>query len=145
MERYEEIPHTADLAARIFGKNTPELFENAAFAMFDMMANIKDKASSVKRQAPSGKRQMVNVKAADTEGLLIAWLNELLYLSYEKKVFFRDFKIISLKDNELTGEASTLAFPEREERKAEIKAATYHDVRIEKRGGGYEVTVVFDV
>lgn len=138
MERYEEIPHTADLAARIFGKNIPELFENAAFAMFDMMADIKG-------QAPSGKCQVVKVKATDTEGLLIAWLNELLYLSYEKKIFFRDFKITSLKNNELMGEASALVFSGREDRKAEIKAATYHDVKIEKAGGRYEVTVVFDV
>lgn len=87
----------------------------------------------------------VNVKALDKEGLLIAWLNELLYISYEKKIFCRDFRITSLKDNELTGEASGGAFPEKKKRKAEIKAATYHDVKIEKTGTGYEVTVVFDV
>ncbi len=34
---------------------------------------------------------------------------------------------------------------ERSERSVEIKAVTYHDLRIQKCGDIYEVTVIFDV
>ena len=44
------MPHTADLAARIYGKDLPDLFANAAFAMFDMM---KPSASSGGLGTPS--------------------------------------------------------------------------------------------
>ena len=41
MKRFEEIPHTADWSFRAFGKDIPELFENAAFAMFALQGGLK--------------------------------------------------------------------------------------------------------
>ena len=40
MKPYEQVPHTADLAARIYGKTLDELFSNAALCMFDMMGDL---------------------------------------------------------------------------------------------------------
>ena len=41
MKRYEQFPHTADIGVRVFGHDLKELFENAAFAMFDLLADLE--------------------------------------------------------------------------------------------------------
>ncbi len=137
-KRYEQMPHTADLAARIYGETLPELYGNAAYAMFDMMADIKD--------AGAEESVEVSVEAPDGESLLISWLNEVLYISYIKKIIFSEFSISSLTEKKLTGAANGRKIKEgANPLKAEIKAATYHDLEIKKTDKGYEVTVVFDV
>ena len=138
MKRFEEIPHTADLAAKIYGKDMKELFRNAAFAMFSMMSDMGG--------AASGKTVEVGVsaKTPDREALLVAWLNELLYLSFRNKLVFSDFEIDELKPGMLNGRAHGVPI-EKEKLHFEIKAATYHDVHIIERDGTYEVTIVFDV
>jgi len=138
MERYKQIPHTADIAAVIYGRTVPELFENAAYAMFDMMGDISamEPETAVK----------VQLEAPDTESLLISWLNELLYRSYFKQVLFFDFHVIALEGNKLTAGAKGQRISEDKKRlRLEIKAATYHDLEIKETGSGYEITIVFDV
>ena len=39
-ERYRELEHPADLRLEIFGADERELFENAAFALFDRMVDL---------------------------------------------------------------------------------------------------------
>jgi SHS2 domain-containing protein len=138
MERYKEIPHTADIAAMIYGRTVSELFENAAYAMFDMMGDISAMEPEIAVK--------VELEAPDTESLLISWLNELLYRSYFKQVLFFDFHVITLEGNKLTAEAKGQKISEDKERlRVEIKAATYHDLEIKETGSGYEITIVFDV
>lgn len=138
MKRYEQVPHTADLAVIIYGENLNNLFDNAAFAMFDMMADIKPQKSN--------QNIKVKVEGPDIEGLLIAWLNELLYLSFYKSLIFNEYNIISIKEAVLEAEVKGYSFLEKENPiKKEIKAATYHDVHIEKKDNIYQVRVVFDV
>ncbi|MFC1643881.1 archease [Candidatus Omnitrophota bacterium] len=138
MKRYEQIPHTADLAARIYGQNIPELFENAAYAMFALMGDID--------RLELDETVLVEVEGPDTESLLVTWLNELLYRAYSRQALFSEFKVLSLEGNKLRAEAKGQGLGEDKERlRSEIKAATYHDLEIEKSDGGYQVTVVFDV
>lgn len=135
MKRYEQIPHTADFAARIYGKNIPELFENAAYAMFDMMADLEG--------AGNDHEETLEAEGVDMETLLVSWLNEALYLSYIKQLIFTEFKVTSFDGTKLT---AILKGSRNEGRiTTEIKAATYHDLEITETKEGYEVTVVFDV
>ena len=135
MERYEQIPHTADLAARIYGKTLEDLFSNAAFAMFDMMASV-----GTGRQV----EVKVEVEGPDREGLLISFLNELLYVSYIKNASFETFRFKEFTEKKISataeGKQRGAQRPEHE-----IKAATYHDVKIVKTAEGYETTIVFDI
>ena len=138
MKRYEEVPHTADLAAKIYGKDLEELFANAAYAMFSMIADVEgvELAETVK----------IGVEAPDTESLLVVWLNELLYAAFSKKMIFCDFKFNILEEERLVAEVKGQKIEKNSEKiYKEIKAATYHDLKIKKTGKGYEVTVVFDV
>ena len=138
MKRYEQIPHTADLAAKVYGKDLPELFQNAAFAMFDMMADLE----GVKPEESVD----IEVQAQDKEGLLVSWLNEILYASYIKKLLFTEFQIKTLGDGRLTAVAKGQNIENETKRiRSEIKAATYHELEIKETAVGCEVTIVFDV
>ena len=136
MKRYEQIPHTADLAAKVFGGSLEELFENAAYALFDMAFDLEGVVPDVVLE--------VKVGGADTGDLLITWLNELLYRSFSEEMIFTKFKIGDFNDNSLSASVKGVKICA-ERIKAEIKAATYHDLSINKTDKGYEVTVVFDV
>jgi len=138
MKRYEQFPHTADIGVRVFGKDLKELFGNAAFAMFDIIADLEGMTGET--------TETINVEAADREGLLVAWLDELLYLFYTKQLIFYRFDIHELSDTALR--ASAIGRPvatNRNRLKTEIKAATYSDLTIKKTAEGYSVEVIFDV
>ncbi len=64
---YEMLAHTGDLALRVHGKNLPELFVNAARALFDVMGVPPTDRSLLRR---------FRLDAVDTEALLVDWLNE---------------------------------------------------------------------
>lgn len=149
------VEHTADIGIRVSGKTLEELFENAAYGMFAQLTDI-DKIQ------PKEKIE-VEVQGYDKESLLVNWLNELLYLSATKKMFFSQFKIKNLSakvaEEESPQRAQKTEEPmkllswvigEKIDRKKhslhlEIKAATYHNLKIIKNKQGYQTTIIFDV
>ena len=139
MKRYEQFPHTADIGVRVFGKDLKELFENAAFAMFDIIADLEGMTGET--------AETFKVEAADQEGLLVAWLDELLYRFYTKEIIFSKFKIEELSENRIR--AKVFGHPvgaNRNRLKMEIKAVTYSDLKIKKAGdSSYQVEIIFDV
>ena len=138
MKRYEQIPHTADIAIRVYGKDLKELFINAAFGMFDIIADLEGLKSSVSIE--------VNLKAPSKEELLVSWLDELLYNFYTKGIIFFEFDASFLNEEQLMVKAYGRHIGENRNRlKTEIKAATYHDLNIRQSGEGYSVDIVFDV
>lgn len=138
MKRYEQLPHTADIAVRVYGKDLKELFANAAFSMFDIIADLEGLNESVSVG--------VELKAASREELLIAWLDELLYNFYTKGIIFFRFDITLLSEELLSAKAYGRHVGENRNRlKTEIKAATYHDLNIRESNEGYSVDIVFDV
>ncbi len=138
MKRYEQIPHTADLAARIYGKDLKELFTNAAFGMFDIMADLEGLNPSVSVD--------IELEAPSKEELLVSWLDELLYNFYTKNIIFFNFDIKTISDNKLTAKVYGRHVGENRDRlRTEIKAATFHDIEIKETKFGLSVDIVFDV
>ncbi len=138
MKRYEQFPHTADIGIRVYGKDPEELFANAAFAMFDTIADLEGLKTSV--------TQTFDLKAENREELLVNWLDELLFNFYTKQIIFSEFKIMELSEKHISAEASGRSIGANRNRlKTEIKAATYSDLKIKKTDKGYEVEIIFDV
>ncbi|OGW85858.1 MAG: hypothetical protein A2987_04895 [Omnitrophica bacterium RIFCSPLOWO2_01_FULL_45_10] len=138
MKRYEQFPHTADIGVRAFGRDLKELFENAAFAMFDVIADLEGLKSSIEEK--------FELKAESYEELLVAWLDELLYNFYTKQIIFSEFKVDEIAENRIKARAFGRSVGANRNRlKTEIKAATYHNLEIKKKDSGYEVEIVFDV
>jgi len=133
-EGFEEIEHTADLALRIYGRDMGELFVNAARGMFTLMAEAS-------LEGPARERE-VSLEAMDYEGLLVDWLNELIYLHEVEGETYYGFTIETLSPTEL--KAHVTGGPTKSKTKA-IKAATFHNLAIEETANGLVATIVFDV
>ena len=132
-EGFEEVEHTADLAIRAYGRDMRELFANAAHGMFALMAEPS--------QEPACARE-VSLEALDYEGLLVDWLNELIYLHEVEGETYSQFTIETLSPTKL--KAHVIGGPTRHKTRA-IKAATFHDLAIEETPSGLVATIVFDV
>jgi len=133
-KRFEEIEHTADLALRVYGQDMRELFANAAYGMFAMMAEPS-------LEGPTRERE-VSLEAMDSESLLVDWLNELIYLHEVERETYSQFNIQTLSPTKL--KAHVIGGPTRIKTKA-IKAATFHDLAIKETANGLVATIVFDV
>ena len=138
MKRYEQFSHTADIGVRVFGKTLKELFENAAFAMFDILADLDGIKGEI--------TQDFELTAPNHEELLISWLDELLYNFYAKNIIFYKFEVTELSEDVIKARAFGRSVSENRNRlKTEIKAATYYNLRIIKKDDYYEVEIIFDV
>ena len=138
MNRYEQIPHTADIAIRVYGKSLKELFINAAYAMFDIIADLE--GLKVLQEID------IKISAPSKEELLVSWMDVLLYNFYTKSVIFSEFEILSLTDTDIIAKAKgKFAGDNRNRLKTEVKAVTYHDLKIKEIPGGFSVDVVFDL
>jgi len=137
-KRYEQFSHTADIGVRVFGKTLKELFENAAFAMFDILADLEGLKGEI--------TQDFELTASNHEELLISWLDELLYNFYAKNIIFYKFEVEELSEDVVRAKAFGRSVSENRNRlKTEIKAATYYNLKIIKKDDYYEVDIIFDV
>jgi len=138
VKTYQLIAHTADFGIRLKGKDLPELFQKAALAVFDIVAQKKKNLSSGKKEIK------ISLHAEDIAGLFISWLNELLSLSATRKIIFSDIQILKLENNHLEALAKGEDI-ENYTLNTEIKAATYHDLELKQVPGGWQAKVIFDV
>lgn len=137
-KRFEVIDHTADIAIKVYGGTLKELFENAALGMFNIIADLEGIKSSVEIE--------VKIEAPDEEELLIEWLEELLHNFYTKNIIFSEFKIAELTSVNLSAKVKGRFIGENRNRlKSEIKAATRHELKINRVNNKYETQIVFDV
>jgi SHS2 domain-containing protein len=136
-KNYQLLDHTADIAIRVKGKGLKDLFKNAAAAIFDIIAE---------RQKKEGKISHIKVvqEAQNADELFVNWLNELISLSFAKNLVFTDFEIESISGNHL--KATAFAEDSKNFRmNTEIKAATYHELKLEKSPRGWQAKVILDV
>jgi len=132
---YKILEHPADVRVQAFGKTKEELFLNAMKGMTEVL--------QPKIQIPKSKCQRkIKVKSVDLNALLVDFLSEVLYLIQTNKEIYNDIKFIKFTDTELESELSgnkVESFGE------DIKAVTYHDLKIEQKNGLFEATVLFDI
>ena len=138
LRKYHYIDHTADLGIKVFGLTLAELFENAAFGLFDNIANLE-------KVNPNSEFN-VEVQATDREALLVNWLSELNYLFLTRKELFKCFQVNEINDEHLTaivkGEKLDL---ERHEIYTEVKAVTYHKLYVKETDQDWEAQIIFDL
>jgi SHS2 domain-containing protein len=138
MKRFEVIEHTADTGIRAFGKDLKEVFENAAYGMLSLVADLSKVQEKESRD--------VAVEAEDREELLVEWLNELLYLLEVDGLIFKSFKIGEIDDHHLKAKVfGELVDREKHDLGIDIKAVTYHMLKVARTDNAWETQVIFDV
>lgn len=135
---YEIIDHTADTGIRVWAENPKRLFEEAAGALFDLIADTGRINETETRQ--------IHTEGIDRTDLLINWLRQLLLLWTGDNCLVVSAQIIDLTETRLEARINVEPFdPEKHEIYADIKAVTYHNAEVNKTNGGWEAAVIFDV
>jgi SHS2 domain-containing protein len=131
---FEEVDHTADWAYRVWGQTLEELFSQAAIGLYALAGVRLEQESKIVRE--------IKLQGIDPESLLVAWLNELLYLHESENLGFDRFEILQLDLQTLKVRMS--GAPVKTWLKF-IKAVTYNDLTIRATAKGIEATLVLDV
>ncbi len=139
---HETFEHKADMGVRGIGRSREEAFAECAKAMFEVMLELE----SVKAL----EAVEVETEGNDLEGLLVEWLNELLYLKDRKEMFFSEFEVGSIGEENgkfilkgtVKGDKIDLA---KQNVKVEVKAATYSGLKVEKIDGHWAAECIVDV
>ena len=132
---FEEIEHTADHALKVYGKNLRELFISAAQGMTALMlADTSGVSGEIEKT--------VRLETIDTESLLVEWLSELAYWTEAEMLIFKTFNIHRLTANKVDAVVIGGKTPALDK---QIKAVTYHNLKIRKKNRQLEATIVFDV
>ena len=135
---YEPIDHTGDLGMRVHGADLRELFEHAAWGLFDLMTEAD-------RIRPSDNR-CLTVEAADLEDLMVRWLGELLY-PYDTDRFLTarvTFHLLETTRLQTTLHGETFDAI-RHPIDTEIKAVTYHPIAVNYFDGKWQAVVILDI
>ena len=135
---FEAFDHTADVGIIGRGATLGEAFANAARAMFSLMVDLD-------RIEPREERR-IEVEADDREGLLVAWLAELLYISEVDNLVFNRFDVDEISDTRIVARAVGEPLDlDRHNPKLMVKAVTRHMLQVAPEEGGYQVRVILDI
>jgi len=137
--QYKEIEHTADVGVELEAPDLRSAFEAAAACMFDMMCDLDKVGETLHREVS------VKGREGDIENLMVRWLNEVLYLFESERILLSSFDVRRLSGDVLEATVGGEKFDRRRHAiKVEIKAPTYHDIRVERSHPGFRVRVIFD-
>ncbi len=135
---FELVDHTADIGVRLWGPTAEEVFEQAALALFSLVCD------PLHIDERTGVDVVLEAEAMDL--LLAAWLNELLYIFEARGLVLTQFDILELGERTLrarvTGEPID---PDRHIVCGGVKAATLHELSLERRDDHWEAFVLLDV
>ncbi len=130
---YQEIEHTADWELAVWARDLPGLLEQAAQGMYAL--------AGVRWDEKRAREIRFEITAEDAEHLLVRFLSELLYyLEQEGLACFR----FALQLNGYHLSAHAWGAPVVQLQK-EIKAVTYHRLKVERDTEGLKTRIVFDV
>ncbi len=135
---YETFEHTADLGLRVRAADLDTLFAEAAACLFSA---IVDDPTSVRPL----QRIDVRIDGTDREYLLFDWLRELLYRFDSRHLLFGRFEA-RVGEAGLEGSAWGEPFdPARHALAHEVKAITYHGLKVERTADGWLAEVIVDI
>jgi SHS2 domain-containing protein len=130
---YEEVDHTADVEIRVWAPDLLELMETSVMGMYSLMGISLQHHPSITK--------ILNLPCSDPEATLVNFLSEVIFFYETEKIGFNGFDF-DLKDDILC--VKLTGFPILTCRR-EIKAVTFHKMKINQEKSGLSVHIVFDV
>ncbi len=136
---HELFEHTADLGLRATAPDLPALFAEMGNCL--LAAMVEDPASVVARQT-----DRIVLTGNDREFLLFDWLKELLLRFETDRMLYSAFNVHSVSETGLVAElAGDFYDPERHVLAHEVKAITYHELKVVEQDGGWLAEVIVDI
>lgn len=135
---FEVFEHTADLGLRIRAVDRQTLFIDAARALFSVLVvNLRDVRCVQQREYA--------IAGEDDDYLLFDWLGELLYAFDTERLLLSEFEVsLTAEGLRATCRGESID-PSRHELDHEIKAITYHGLKVEYTDDGWLAEVIVDI
>ncbi|HTM54392.1 MAG TPA: archease [Pirellulales bacterium] len=135
---YETFDHTADLGLRVRAPDLATLFIDAARGLFSMI--VREPGTVRPADAVS-----IELDASALDLLLFDWLSELVYLYETRHLLLGEFDV-QLSESHLTAIARGEPVDrQRHELEHEVKAITYHGLKVEQTSHGWLAEVIVDI
>jgi SHS2 domain-containing protein len=135
---FKILEHPSDLGIEAHGSSMQELFKNAAHGFMSVVAGTS--------KIESRQNRFIELQATDRENLLVRWLTEILYLYDAEKFLTADVRFETLTDTllkaNLFGEPYDVS---KHELKLDVKAITYHQLKVEDHDGNWIARVFVDI
>lgn len=132
------LEHPADIGIEAYGKDLAEAFAQAATALMSIILEL----SSVKAR----ESKHVTLTAADIEHLLVKWLTEVLYLYDGEEFAGCRFEVQDINDTHLHAVIHGEPFAAvKHPTKLDVKAITYHQIKVDKTNEGVNLRVFLDI
>ena len=136
---YLEEIGTADIAFEATGRDLSELFRDAADAMTNVIINAIEPRET----------RRIELKNDEIDMLLFDFLQELIYFKDAERLLLRVREMrMEEKEGAYSLSATTVGEPldaGRHQQRADVKAVTLHDFRVEKTEGGWKARVLLDI
>lgn len=135
---YEIFEHTADLGIRVRAAELDDLFAEAAQALFSVIVRNTERIES-------RVEKRFQIEGPEIDYLLFDWLNELLYTFDVERLLLNDFQV-RVQESGL----SAVCRGEKMDRRRhvmdhEVKAITYHGLKVERGDQGWLAEVIVDI
>ncbi|MFZ5833626.1 MAG: archease [Planctomycetota bacterium] len=138
---YEIFEHTADFGLRMESESLEGVFAESARALFALMLTDPTQV----RAADSVDVSVDRERGDSFDNLLHDWLSELLYLFHTRRMAFTDFEV-EIDDDCVRGTARGEPLdPKRHHVEVEVKAITYHGLKVEQIPQGWMAEVIVDI
>ena len=136
--RFETLEHTADVGILGRGVTMAEAFENVAYGMFSIMADLS-------RYEPNVSRSVAAVGGDDVT-MLERFLSALLVLFDADRILPLDIEITEISFGKLVAWVSGRKIGDDIEwLGSQVKAVTYHQMKVESTQGEWRAQAIFDV
>jgi SHS2 domain-containing protein len=140
---YETFEHTADLGLRMRAADLETLFADAAEGLFSMI--VPDLASVRPGEGGATEQLAFEIDGEVSDVLLFDWLNELLYTFETRRILLTNFKI-RFNGHGLAATARGEPIDRtRHMLDHEVKAITYHGLKLERQGDEWLAEVIVDI
>ncbi len=138
---YKIIDHTADIAVKLSGDSMEDLFQTAVDALKQVLLNGN--------MVQPIEQRKIELEAVTPEELLVDFLSEINFILTVKSWVTGKVRKLNISYNnttwklysEITGESLS----ENHHVEVEIKAVTFHNLKIEQKEGKYRTLLVFDI
>ncbi len=130
--RFEVLDHTADLRIKIYGDSYKKIFQNAVYAvanvMFDTGNFIPDNIINI------------NIKAKGYDNLLIKLISDILYRFETDGIIYFE-AVLDVSKTSVKGKLKGTKYNGKDDYEYVLKAPTYYDLNINPESG-YAIMVI---
>jgi len=135
---FEILEHPSDLGIEAYGVTMAETFRNAARGLMSVIAGTSVIEPEEERS--------ISIIGLDRENLFVRWLTEILFLYDAEKFLTTDVTFAIINDTSLHATILGQKYDAKiHELKLDVKAITYHKLKIENIENNWTARVFVDI